>query len=420
MHFGEFDSPLYRQVVEQYDAVAPLVGVDEGILERLRYPKRLAIVTVPVRMDDGRTEVFLGYRVQHAVTSGPGKGGLRYSPDVNLGEVTGLALLMGWKCGLMNLPFGGAKGGINCDPTKMSKGELERVTRRFTIEMIPFIGPMVDVMAPDMGTNEQVMGWIFDTYAMQVGHNVPQIVTGKSVSLYGTVGRREATGRGVVYCIEEAAEQMGMPLAGARAVVQGFGNVGSVTCQELFRRGVKITTVADAFGAIHNSKGIDIEGLLAHVRAGHRVPDFTEAEAIPLEEVLTQECDILVPAAVERVVTENNASRIKCRILAEAANGPTTTAGDRILKENKDILVIPDILCNAGGVTVSYFEWVQDIQMFFWDEEEVNRRLRDIMRKTYRRVSDTAKAMDVDMRTAALIHGIRSIAQEKAERGLFP
>jgi glutamate dehydrogenase (NAD(P)+) len=420
MDFGEFDSPLYRQVVEQYDAVKETTGMDPGILERLRYPKRLAIVTVPVRMDDGSTQVFRGYRVQHAITSGPGKGGLRYSPAVNLGEVTGLALLMGWKCGLMGLPFGGAKGGINCDPHLLTKGELERITRRFTMEMIPFIGPMVDVMAPDLGTNEEVMGWIFDTYSMLIGHNVPQIVTGKSVSLYGTVGRREATGRGVVYCIELAAEQQGLELPGATAVVQGMGNVGSVVAVELARRGVKVIAVADAYGAIQNPKGLDVERLVLHVRQGGRVSDFPEAESLAPQDLLTLPCDILVPAAVESVVTADNAPRIRCRILAEAANGPTTVAADRILRENKDVVVIPDILCNAGGVTVSYFEWVQDIQMYFWDEEEVNHQLRKVMRKTFARVTDHARRNNVDMRTAALVLGIRTIAQEKHERGLFP
>jgi glutamate dehydrogenase (NAD(P)+) len=420
MDFGEFDSPLYRQVVEQYDAVKEMTGIDAGILERLRYPKRLAIVTVPIHMEDGSTRVFRGYRVQHAITSGPGKGGLRYSPNVNLGEVTGLALLMGWKCALMGLPFGGAKGGVNCDPSKLTKLELERVTRRFTMEMVPFIGPMVDVMAPDLGTNEEVMGWIFDTYSMLVGHNVPQIVTGKSVSLYGTSGRREATGRGVVYCVELAAEQVGLDLPGATAVVQGMGNVGSVVAVELARRGVKLIAVADVYGAVRNDKGIDVERLTAHLRQGGRVSDFPDAEVMPASDLLAVPCDILVPAAVESVITGDNAGQIQCRILAEAANGPTTVAGDRILRENKDVLVIPDILCNGGGVTVSYFEWVQDIQMYFWDEEEVNRQLRKVMRKTFMRVMDYARRNNVDMRTAALVIGIRSIAQEKKERGLFP
>jgi glutamate dehydrogenase (NAD(P)+) len=420
MAIAEIDSPLYRQVIAQFDAVKHLTGMDEGILERLRYPKRLVMVTMPVQMDDGRTEVFLGYRVQHAITSGPGKGGLRYSPNVTLGEVTGLALLMGWKCGLMGLPFGGAKGGVNCDPSKMSQGELERLTRRFTIEMIPFIGPMVDVMAPDLGTNETVMGWIFDTYSMFAGHNVPQIVTGKSTSLYGTVGRREATGHGVVYTIEEAAEDLGLPLEGATAVVQGFGNVGSVTCSELAKRGVKIIAIGDVYGALYNDKGIDVDGLLHHVRGGGSLAEFPGGEPFPEEELLTLPCDILVPAAVESVINETNAGRIRCRILAEGANGPTTFAGDQILRENDGILVIPDILCNAGGVTVSYFEWVQDIQMLFWDEDEVNRRLKEVMRRTYHRVRQSARQMGVDMRTAALVLGIRSIAQEKQERGLFP
>ncbi len=417
---AELDSPLFRQVLEQFDAVAELTGAPTGVLQRLRYPKRIAMVSVPVRLDNGETEVFLGYRVQHAHTSGPGKGGLRYHPNVTLGEVAGLAVLMAWKCGLMGLPFGGAKGGVNCDPTKLSTDELERVTRRFTAEMIPFIGPMVDVMAPDVGTNEQVMGWIFDTYAMQVGHNVPQIVTGKSVSLYGTAGRRDATGRGVVYTIEQAAEQIGLNLAGSTAVIQGFGNVGSVTSQELHNRGVRVVVVSDVNGAIRNDAGLDIARLTEHIRAGRPITEFDGGDPMPQEEVLTTPCDILVPAALEQVITEENANRIRCRILAEAANGPTTPAADRILRENNDLLIIPDILCNAGGVTVSYFEWVQGIQMYFWDEDEVNRQLQKVIVGAYKKVADIARTRNVDMRTAALVLGIRSIAEEKAQRGLFP
>lgn len=418
--FGEFDSPLFKQAISQFDAVKDRTGMDAGSLERLRHPKRSAIVTVPVRMDDGSTQVFRGYRVQHSVTSGPGKGGLRYHPSVNLGEVCGLAALMNWKCGLMGLPFGGAKGGINCDPTQMSLGELERTTRRYTIEMVPFIGPMIDVMAPDLGTSEQVMAWIYDTYSMHVGHNVPQIVTGKSVALYGTVGRREATGRGVVFTIEAAAEKIGLALDGASAVVQGFGNVGSVAALELFHRGVKVKAVADVRGAIYNEHGLDIPRLIAHSRRHNAVKGFPEADAMNGADVLTLPCDICVPAALERVITEANVGQLTCRILAEAANGPTTFEADNVLKERDDIFVIPDFLCNAGGVTVSYFEWVQDIQMFFWDEDEVNRRLRSLMHRAFNQCHDYATREKVDMRTAALVIAIRRLAMEKADRGLFP
>jgi len=416
----EYDSPLYRQVLSLFEAVTDLSGVDRNVLERLRMPKRAVMVSVPVQMDDGSIQSFQGYRVQHAVTTGPGKGGLRYHPEVSLGEVAGLALLMGFKCGLMGLPFGGAKGGIQCAPGTMSTGELERLTRRFTMEMIPFIGPMVDVMAPDVGTNEQVMAWIYDTYAMHTGHNVPQIVTGKSVNLYGTAGRRDATGHGVVYTIEAAAENIGLQLSGATAVIQGFGNVGSVAARELMSRGVKVIAVGDVSGAVYKADGLDIEALLAYAGASGGVDGFGEAEALAPETLLTTPCDILIPAALDRVITGEIASQLTCRILAEAANGPCTTEADAVLKERKDIFVIPDFLCNAGGVTVSYFEWVQDLQMLFWDEEEVNRRLRKIMLGAFHRCEQTAREVGVDMRTAALVLAIRRIAQEKTERGLFP
>jgi glutamate dehydrogenase (NAD(P)+) len=418
--FGEYDSPLYRQVVGQLDAIADRAGVERGAIARLRMPKRTAVVAVPVRMDDGSTRVFRGYRVQHAITTGPGKGGLRYHPDVTLGEVAGLAALMGWKCGLMGLPFGGAKGGVNCDPHALSAGELERLTRRLTIELLPFIGPMVDVMAPDVGTNEQVMAWIYDTYSMHAGHNVPQIVTGKHVSLYGTVGRREATGRGVVYTIEAAAEHLGMQLAGAQVVVQGFGNVGSVTARELFERGARIIAIGDATGAVHNENGLDIPALLAYAAERGGVAGFPGADAMPAADLLTLPCDILVPAALERVITGENVQRLRCRLIAEAANGPTTAEADTVLRESGDIYVIPDILCNAGGVSVSYFEWVQDAQMLFWDEAEVNRRLQRTMHDAFARCLRLSQDDNVDLRTAALVLGIQRVAMEKQQRGLFP
>lgn len=416
----EFDTLFFRQVVESFESVAHLTTVDSNTLERLRLPKRTTIVTVPVELESGKTETFLGYRVQHSITSGPGKGGLRFHPDVELGEVAGLAMLMSWKCGLMNLPFGGAKGGLNCDPTILSKEELERVTRRFTMEMIPAIGPMIDVMAPDVGTNQQVMAWIYDTYSMHMGQNVPQIVTGKSVALYGTAGRREATGRGVVYCIEEAATELDLNLEGARVAIQGFGNVGSVAAAELADRGARIIAVGDATGTITNASGLDVARLTEHVRSHGGVEGFTEGDRLDNGELLSIECDILIPAALERVITKENASTLRCRILAEAANGPTTNEADQILKSRSDVFVIPDILCNAGGVTVSYFEWVQGIQMFFWDEDEVSRRLKKLMRDAYARCRTFAQAHSCDMRTAALVLGIQSIADEKAERGLYP
>jgi glutamate dehydrogenase (NAD(P)+) len=329
-------------------------------------------------------------------------------------------MLMSWKCGLMGLPFGGAKGGVNCNPDELSIGELERITRRFTQEILPFIGPEIDVMAPDLGTNEQVMAWIFDTYSMHVGHTVPQIVTGKSADLYGTKGRREATGRGVVFTIEKAAEVVGMNLAGATAAIQGFGNVGSVTAFELAQRGVRVVAVSDVKGALYNKKGIDMPTLLGYVSRQRSIVGFPEAEAIPPADLLTLKCDILVPAAIERVITIENAARLQCRILAEAANGPTTNEADRTLRERDDVYVIPDILCNAGGVTVSYFEWVQDLQRFFWAEEHVVRELKKIMYQAFDRCNTLAKERNLDMRTAALTLGIRRIAGEKSTRGLYP
>ena len=416
----EFSSPFFDEVVGQFDAVKDRTGLGQETLERLRLPKKATIVTVPVRMDTGETRTYLGYRVQHSITSGPGKGGLRYHPDVFLGEIAGLATIMSWKCGLMNLPFGGAKGGVNCDPTALSLGELERVTRRFTMEVITAIGEFVDVMAPDLGTNHQVMAWIYDTYSIHVGHNVPQIVTGKSPALYGTLGRREATGRGVVYCVEEAALDIGVPLDGARIVLQGFGNVGSVAAEELARRGARIVAVGDVTGAVINDAGLNVDLLKQHVNETGGVAGFTEADALSDADLLTLECEVLIPAALERVITDKNADQLRCRILAEAANGPTTTPADTILKERSDIFIIPDILCNAGGVTVSYFEWVQGIQMFFWDEEEVSRRLKLLMTDAYARTRNFAKLEACDMRTAALVLGIKSIGEEKTERGMFP
>jgi len=418
--FGEFDSPLYRQVMSQFDAVRDRAGVDAGALERLRYPKRAAIVGIPVRLDNGETHVFRGYRVQHSITTGPGKGGLRYHPDVALGEVAGLAVLMSWKCGLMGLPFGGAKGAVNCDPGSLSRAELERVTRRLTTELLPFIGPMVDVMAPDVGTNEQVMAWIYDTYSMHVGHNAPQIVTGKSVNLYGTVGRREATGRGVVFCIEAACAHLGVNLDGARVVVQGFGNVGSVAARELYARGTKVIAVGDASGALRKADGLDIPRLCDYVARAGSIAGYAEGDSIPSNTLLEEPCDILVPAALERVITLDNVNKLKCRVLAEAANGPTTAEADAVLRANPDIFVIPDILCNAGGVSVSYFEWVQDVQMLFWEEDEVNMRLRKIMQTAFARCLEFAHRDEVDLRTAALVLAIRHVALGKQQRGLYP
>jgi glutamate dehydrogenase (NAD(P)+) len=404
---------------QQVQAVAGYLDLADDVLEWLVLPKRAVVVSVPIRMENGRIESFAGYRVQHSLTAGPSKGGLRYHPSVDLGEVAALAMWMSWKCGIMNLPFGGAKGGVACDPAQMTPGELERLTRRFTDEMLVIIGPRMDVMAPDLGTDEQTMSWIMDTYSMKVGYACPEIVTGKPVELGGCVGRREATGRGVTYCVLEAFQELKIKPEEATAAVQGFGNVGSVVCQELAQRGVKIIAVADRYGAIRNPQGIDLGALGRHVTAGKLLRDFPRAERIPADELLTTPCTVLVPAALERVITPANASRLRCRVLAEAANGPTTPEADDILKD-RDIFIIPDILCNAGGVTVSYFEWVQDIQQFLWTETQVNEKLKELMLRAFHQVRELARKRHVTMRTAALILGLQKIEREKIRRGLFP
>jgi glutamate dehydrogenase (NAD(P)+) len=370
-------------------------------------------------MDDGSTRVFNGYRVQHSLTSGPSKGGLRYHPSVDLGEVAALSMWMSWKCGIMNLPFGGAKGGITCDPASFSIGEKERLTRRFTEEVLSIIGPRMDVMAPDMGTDEQTMAWIMDTYSMKVGYACPEIVTGKPVELGGCLGRREATGRGVTFCILEALKDLNIKPEEATAVVQGFGNVGAITCAELSQKGIKVIAVSDRYGAIHNSLGIDIVDLQNFVSGGNLLKDFPKAKQIDADEMLILPCTVLVPAALERVIHVKNAAQLKCKILAEAANGPTTPEADAIISKS-DIYVIPDILCNAGGVTVSYFEWVQDIQQLLWSEEQVNHKLYELMINAFRRVRDLALNKKISMRLAALSLGVEKIAREKIKRGLFP
>jgi len=415
------DSPTFRMAVDQLRAVAAAIDLDPGIAERLAVPKRSLVVAVPVRMDTGATHTFIGYRVQHSLTSGASKGGLRYAPNVDLGEVAALAMWMSWKCGIMNLPFAGAKGGVACDPALLSRGENERITRRFTEEVQAIIGPRIDVMAPDMGTDEQTMAWIYDTYSMKIGYACPEIVTGKPVELGGCVGRREATGRGVVYCISEALRELNLKPEESTAVVQGFGNVGSVTCDELARIGVKVLAVGDRDCAIHNANGLDIAALQAYVAANPQrsLTGFPGAEAIANAELLTLPCTILVPAAMERVITAENAGRLKCRILAEGANGPTTTDADEIINRT-DVFIVPDVLCNAGGVTVSYFEWVQDLQQLMWSEKQVNEKLKELMLDAFRRVRTMAIARGISNRMAALSLGVLKVAREKEKRGLFP
>ena len=415
-------SPVYRMACDQLRAVAArMPEYDIGIIDRLMTPKRSLVVSVPVRMRDDKTKVFIGYRVQHSMTSGASKGGLRYAPSVDIGEVAALAMWMSWKCGIMGLPYGGAKGGIAVDPAELNVQEKERLTRRFTEEVLPIIGPRIDVMAPDMGTDEQTMAWIYDTYSMKVGYACPEIVTGKPVELGGCVGRKEATGRGVVYCVTEALAELDIRPETATAVVQGFGNVGSVTCEELVKIGAKVIAVGDRYGAIRNDRGIDVAALIAYQMKNERktVVGFDGAEAIADADLLTTPCTVLVPAAMERVITAENAGKLKCRVLAEGANGPTDPEADAVLA-GSDVYLIPDVLCNAGGVTVSYFEWVQDLAQFMWDEEEVNSQLKKQMLRAFHRVRDEAKRRKVTNRTAALSIGVQKVAREKAKRGLYP
>ena len=414
-------SPAYVMACQQFDRVADILDIGQSERIRTKMPKRAMIVSVPTRMDDGHTEMFTGYRVQHHLSVGPTKGGLRYHPDVTLGEVAALAMWMSWKCSLCGLPYGGAKGGVTCDPRKMSRGELERMTRRFTQEMIPFIGPHVDVMAPDLGTNEQTMAWMMDTYSMHEGNPVPQIVTGKPVALGGSAGRKEATGRGVAYLINRTLDNLNMKSEGTRVVVQGFGNVGSITAQQLHRFGAKIIGISDFTGGIHNPQGLDVNKLIDHTTQHGSLEGFVDGcEPITNDELLQLECEVLIPAALERQITGKNVGKIRCRVLAEAANGPTTIEADSVLRQRDDIFLIPDVLCNAGGVIVSYFEWVQDLQSFFWTEAEVNDKLYRQLELAYQQVLQMAKKQKLYMRDAALALGISKIAQAKQVRGLFP
>jgi glutamate dehydrogenase (NAD(P)+) len=416
---NEMDSDTYRMAVRQLDLVAERLELERDVRDRLRLPKRCMVVSMPVRMDNGETEVFIGYRVQHNLVLGPGKGGLRYHPSVTLGDVSALAMWMSWKCALVGLPFGGAKGGIRCDPMVMSAGERERLTRRYTQEILLVIGPQVDILAPDVNTNEETMAWIMDTYSMQVGYSVPGVVTGKPIVIGGSLGRREATGRGVVYCVQEACSLQKVPLQGARVVVQGFGNVGSVAAALMNELGARVIAVSDVQGGIYHDNGLDIPRLFYHLREKKTVAGFPGAEAITNAELLTLPCEILVPAAMERQITEDNAGKLQCRILAEGANGPTTPEADVILRE-RGIFVIPDILCNAGGVIVSYFEWVQDLQNYFWTETQINRRLKQVLIKAFGEVYAQTHRLQVDMRTAALMLGVRKVATGTQIRGLFP
>jgi len=419
-----YSGPVFDMARQQFGIVADHLGIPENERGRLLYPKRAIAVSIPVNMDDGRTRIFTGYRVQHHLTLGPTKGGTRFAPRLELGEVAALAIWMSWKCALVGLPYGGAKGGVACDPRALSKRELEAVSRRYMQEMIPFVGPHTDIMAPDMGTNEQVMAWFMDTYSMHQGHAVTEIVTGKPVAVGGTVGRREATGRGIAYLVARALEAMKLKATETTAIVQGFGNVGSVAAATLARRmGVKIVGLADHTAAYYDPKGLPLDAIEAHAQAhGGVLAGWSTGAAISSgDELLTQPCTILVPAAVEQVITEKNAGRLKCRVLAEGANGPTTPAADAILDRRQDeIFVIPDILCNSGGVIVSYFEWVQDLQQLFWTETEINHRLEQILETAFRQVARRGRNDRVSNRLAAMALGVEKVRAGKQLRGLFP
>ena len=402
----------------RFDYAAKKLNLDQGIWKILRYPTREIIVHIPVAMDDGSIEVFTGYRVQHSQARGPAKGGIRYAPDVSLDEVRALASWMTWKCAVVNIPFGGAKGGVICDPRHMSQGELERMTRRYTAELIPFIGPEKDVPAPDMNTNEQTMAWIMDTYSMHVGQTSTAVVTGKPVNLGGSRGRREATGRGISVCCDEAVKYLGMDIAECRVIIQGFGNVGSNAAKLLYGKGYTILGIAEYDGALINEHGIDVPALLEHRARTGTIHGFAEAEACDKAELLTRSCEILIPAATENVITSENAADLRCRILCEGANGPTTTVADDIL-EDKKIFVIPDILANAGGVTASYFEWVQDRMGYFWTEAEVNQRLDAIMSESFKDVIGYAESHNVNNRIAAYMLAIDRVAYTTKQRGMY-
>jgi glutamate dehydrogenase (NAD(P)+) len=417
-----YSDPTFALACGQFQLIADHLQIAPDLRDRIMFPKRGITVSVPVRMDDGSTKVFQGYRVQHHLSIGPTKGGTRFASTMTIGEAAGLSMWMSWKCALAGLPYGGAKGGVAVDPHALSARELEALSRRYLQEMIPFIGPHVDIMGPDMGTNEQVMAWFMDTYSTYRGTSVPEIVTGKPVALGGSQGRRESTGRGVVYLIERAAHLLKLKLAGGRAVIQGFGNVGSVAAHGLaYKSGMRVVAISDMSGAYRNDNGIDVRAADRHVQQHGSLAGFSSADPTPPDDLLMIPCEVLVPAAVSAVIHKGNAPSIQCRILAEAANGPTTLEADELLfQRSKEIFVIPDILCNAGGVIVSYFEWVQSLQSFFWNETEVMDRLFRVLEQAFSAVTKRAQRETISQRLAALAIGVERVMQAKKHRGLFP
>ncbi len=416
-----YDSDVFRMACRQFDLAADLIGLDSDLRERTKLPKRCLTVTIPVKHDDGRVRVYEGYRVQHHLSLGPTKGGIRFHPGVTIGEVAALAMWMSWKCALVGLPYGGAKGGVAVDPRALSPRELEGLSRRYMQEIIPFVGPSIDVPAPDMGTNEQVMAWMMDTYSNQVGNSVPAVVTGKPLAVGGSEGRREATGRGVAHLVKRQLEALRIPLSEATIAIQGFGNVGAEAAVALRGHGAKIIAISDVSGGFHDPRGLDLDSALAHA-ASHRggLAGWKGGDAISNEALLELPCTVLIPAALERVITPGNAPRLKCRVLAEAANGPTTNDADRVIEARGDIEVIPDIVCNSGGVIVSYFEWVQDLQSLFWTRAEVLEKLYGLLDRAWEAVEAERRRLRCPRRLAALALGIGRVAEAKASRGLFP
>jgi len=412
------DHGLYEETMARFDRAAHLLDIDRGLYKIVRYPMREVTVYLPILRDDGQVEVFTGYRVQHSIARGPAKGGIRFTPDLNLDEVRALAAWMTMKCAVVNIPFGGAKGGVKCDPAHLSQRELERITRRYTAEILEILGPEKDVPAPDMNTNEQVMAWIMDTYSMHARQTVTAVVTGKPMSLGGSKGRREATGRGILIMVQQAAKRFGMELKGAPVVIQGCGNVGGVSAQLLSRLGCKIVAISDIHGGIYNETGLDVESVLQHVRDHRSLEGFTGGEKVDNAALLELPCDILIPAAAAEQITPQNANNIKAKLICEGANGPTSLEADAIL-DQRGIAVIPDILANAGGVTVSYFEWVQDRMGYFWREDVVNERLEEVLVASFNEVADYTTKFSVNFRTAAYMLGIQRVVDTIKTRGIY-
>ena len=410
---------VWTMAQSQLDEVAKLIGLDDSVHKFIRYPKRILEVSVPVRMDNGVFTMFTGYRVQHNMSRGPSKGGIRFHPDVTLDEVKALAMWMTWKCALVNIPFGGAKGGVICDPKSMSVQELENLTRRFTTEISIIIGPEKDIPAPDVYTTPQIMAWIMDTFSMQHGYSIPGVVTGKPISIGGSQGRDKATARGCLYVVDEAMNSLGIPVQGARVAIQGFGNAGLHAGELMAQRGYTIVAASDSRGGVYSERGLNVAELIAHKETTGSVVGLENTDSISNHELLVCECDVLVPAALEKVITADNARKIKAKIVAEAANGPTLPEADDILYE-RNIMVLPDILANAGGVTVSYFEWVQDLQNNFWEEDEINKRLKQKMTRAFAETADQARRYNVDMRRGAYAVAVSRVAEATAERGLYP